>query len=405
VNYLQDVLELDSLPQDSTLKAIGLNDRGEILLSISPQLRPQTKKKTEQVVEDNSLEEVTITSDDTGGPSKLTWDPAGKSTTITLSGENRIATGTSSDRLVRGTIAYTKGKHVFEFKFNRRTNPADVGVMLPECDVEQALGYTNGQSWSYHWQGKCWFNNSHTDYGEGYASGDTIRCELDMDEGSIRFWKNGKPQAGGRAAFTGLQGKTLYAASSIGSSNECELIGITGAGREKKVIGLPKEISPDNAVQKLVSSTGNTRKAILVWFDVKSSKMLQHKTWSKLPKAVLIEILKRDTFSAKELEIFTAIVRWAKENGGEKDGKVDNGQMKTLLKDVLPHIRFTMLHANELAQVVPLNLLESDEILALFSYVAQKDAMKGETSSLKMPTVLEKFNATPREDVDYSISK
>jgi len=164
-----------------------------------------------------------------------------------------------------------------------------------------------------------------------------------------------------------------------------------------------KDINEGNAVAKLSSATGVPRNAILTWFDVKSKKMLEHKSFSKLPKATLIELLKRDSFSAKELDILNAVVRWGKENGGEKDGKVNPSEMKAALKDVLVTIRFTMLHANELAQVVPHNLLESEEILALFSYVAQKDALKGDTTNLKMPPVLEKYNATPREDVDYSL--
>jgi len=67
---------------------------------------------------------------------------------------------------------------------------------------------------------------------------------------------------------------------------------------------------------------------------------------------------------------------------------------KKILSDVLPHIRFPLVTSTQLAaKIVPLNLLPSDVVLTLFSYVAQNEA----GTKPELPTALQVYSAVPRK--------
>jgi len=101
-----------------------------------------------------------------------------------------------------------------------------------------------------------------------------------------------------------------------------------------------------------------------------------------------VDIIKRDTLRIKEDVLLNSLISYVKVN----HPKAETSEIKKLMGDFIPHIRFPTLNTGDLAsKVVPLGLLESDEVLSLFSWAAIKD--KGGS----LPENLKKWSSTKRK--------
>jgi len=66
------------------------------------------------------------------------------------------------------------------------------------------IGYREGEAgWGYSSQGRKAHSGSTTLYGAQYSSGDEITCEVNLDRGTLQFFKNGQDQG---VAATDLKG-------------------------------------------------------------------------------------------------------------------------------------------------------------------------------------------------------
>jgi len=165
--------------------------------------------------------------------------------------------------------------------------------------------------------------------------------------------------------------------------------------------GGPPGITVENALEKLETKyKGAVRKQALEWIDKKARKVFLSKNFVKAKKSTLVEIIQRDDLAIKEIRVFEALVRWGEANGGKKEGKVNLEAMKATLKDLLPLVRWPLLKSKELASIVVLSGLEQDQMLELYSYIAQKEA----GLSPKLPSALEKANAKERKKPEISFT-
>jgi hypothetical protein len=149
----------------------------------------------------------------------VTWNPADKSSDITLSGSDLIATmtGTSAHRMVRATHGRSTGKYYFEVLSgagaDSMTGVADSGASLSNYCGSGATSY------GYYQLNGNKYTNSGTGFGSSYTSGDVIGVAVDLDAGKIWFAKNntwqasGDPAAGTNEAYSGLSG-TKYPSQS-----------------------------------------------------------------------------------------------------------------------------------------------------------------------------------------------
>ena len=143
-----------------------------------------------------------------------TWNPSDKNSNITLSNGNLTATQGALDGWdsVRSTIGVSSGKWYWEITVNSASGS---GVFSSIANTTAALtsylgADTNG--WGYHAATGNKFNNGDLGaYGATYVAGDVIGVALDMDAGTLIFYKNGTSQG---TAFTGLSG-TFYAGTSL----------------------------------------------------------------------------------------------------------------------------------------------------------------------------------------------
>ena len=130
------------------------------------------------------------------------------STTVT-NGNIQAVSSAGDTPAIRATIGVSSGKYYWEVLYSAGTNNAcHIGV----ADALAALSTTNSigaNSWNYYgFNGNKWNNNTSTAYGASYTTGDVIGVALDMDTGTLTFYKNNTSQG---TAFTGLTGKTLTA--------------------------------------------------------------------------------------------------------------------------------------------------------------------------------------------------
>jgi len=108
----------------------------------------------------------------------------------------------------------------------------------------------------------------------------------------------------------------------------------------------------------------------------------------------LIEILRSDRLNIKEVELFDAVLLWGQNELKNSSLVNDKDGMKTVLTEILPFIRFPCMTTQDVAtKVSPSNLLESEQILDLFTYLG----MKGGNKNAKPGKHLAKFNSKERK--------
>jgi len=102
--------------------------------------------------------------------------------------------------------------------------------------------------------------------------------------------------------------------------------------------------------------------------------------------------LSNSRLSMDEVDIFDAVIKWGKEEANKQKLDADKSDnLKAVLEDILPLIRFPCMTVNEIAtRVAPANLLDQMELVGLFSICAIAD----ETARKKMKS---KYSTKPRE--------
>ena len=150
----------------------------------------------------------TITAIDASAPSQTTeyatWNPS-ESSNKTLTNGNLDAASTGGG-IAKATLDLTSGKWYWEVT---STN-GYTSIGLAESSIEPSsitwLGQNSASGVSYNYysyNGSKYTNGSESSYGATYTTGDVIGIALDLDAGTLNFYKNGIDQG---TAFTGLTG-------------------------------------------------------------------------------------------------------------------------------------------------------------------------------------------------------
>lgn len=100
---------------------------------------------------------------------------------------------------VRGNKGFTHGKHYWEVKLS---SVYGTSVMVGVCTKEAALETKNyefvnllgkdDESWGLSYKGTVWHSGQSWQYCEPFYDSTVIGILLDMDEGTLTFYKNGK---------------------------------------------------------------------------------------------------------------------------------------------------------------------------------------------------------------------
>jgi hypothetical protein len=149
-----------------------------------------------------------------------TLNPLDAEANLTLSDGNlRCANPADSDaEAIRATIGVSSGQWYWEITCI--ANSAGDNFMFGIATADMSLTDYPGQDangWGYYGNnGNKFHNGSSSSYGDAYTNGDVIGVVLDMDAGTLSFYKNGASQG---QAFSSISG-TVFPAFADGSSSQ-----------------------------------------------------------------------------------------------------------------------------------------------------------------------------------------
>lgn len=140
-----------------------------------------------------------------------TWNPSDKNASITLSNGNLTAACSSGGSGgVRSVVGVSSGKWYWELTVNGSNAREIVGSADSAYPLANVLGNSSNSYGYFAADGNKRNNSVSSAYGATFGINDVISVLLDMDVGSIIFWKNGTSQG---TAYTIVSG-TQYAAFS-----------------------------------------------------------------------------------------------------------------------------------------------------------------------------------------------
>tara|TARA_Y100000004_G_scaffold163530_1_gene192977 strand:+ start:5756 stop:8608 length:2853 start_codon:yes stop_codon:yes gene_type:complete len=114
--------------------------------------------------------------------------------------------------VIPSTLAFSSGKFYYEFE------PGIVGdIGNGVCGIRKANSRNYDNSYVYLGDGRKIIDGATAaSYGDSYTNGDTIGCAVDMDNGTIRWYKNGVDQG---QAYTGISGLYCFFQGTFGGSS------------------------------------------------------------------------------------------------------------------------------------------------------------------------------------------
>lgn len=153
------------------------------------------------------------------------WNVADRATGLNMPGTTGLVV-TSTDAavgIIRSVASVSTGKHYWEVTCGAQTGGAGgypLGIGVAKASASLTAGNVGADADGYGYlptsaSGGFKYNNGVTSsYGLVFAPGDIISVLLDLDAGTLSFWKNGVDQG---VAFSGLSG-TFFAAVGDGSN-------------------------------------------------------------------------------------------------------------------------------------------------------------------------------------------
>jgi hypothetical protein len=156
-----------------------------------------------------------LADEDTGNFATL--NPLNSGSGNTVSEANlKIATASTGAPTTYGTIAVSSGKWYWEFI--PLSLGVGVAVGIAETTTTNASGfysYSTGYGY-YSANGQKYTSGSGTAYGATFTVNDVIGIALDLDAGTLEFYKNGVSQG---TAYTGLSGEFTFAVADGGTGS------------------------------------------------------------------------------------------------------------------------------------------------------------------------------------------
>lgn len=129
------------------------------------------------------------------------WNSADKDANVSLSGRNLTASGPFGD--ARATQGKSSGKWYWELTCTTLNTTFLSGIGDSSQSLSNSIG-NDVHGYGYRkLDGKTFHAAATAVYGASYASGDIISIALDMDAGTLEFFKNNATQG---VAFSGISG-------------------------------------------------------------------------------------------------------------------------------------------------------------------------------------------------------
>ena len=209
-NQLEKIKLVGDAAGPSTVYLSGIKVDGTVLVDGNP------------ANTDSLVDSPTNYGTDTGAGNEVrgnycTWNPLQNGGTL-ANGNLDFANLASNNKAVYGTIGVSSGKWYFEVVMDNVGNK-DCFIGIAKASGVNTSSYVgaNADSWGYISTNGYKYNNaSGASYGASYTNGDVIGVALDIDAGTLVFYKNGSSQG---TAFSGLTAGTYFPAVSCYNSS------------------------------------------------------------------------------------------------------------------------------------------------------------------------------------------
>jgi len=149
-----------------------------------------------------------------------TWNELANSAMDLTEGSLAHSNSASSWKSITATFGVETGKWYWEILSKRGggANYEQVGIALDKfTDFTNFLG-SNTNSYGYNaFNGNKYYNTSYVSYGASYADGDIVGVALDMDNGTLTFYKNNSSQGEAYSSISGCYSPAavLYDSASV----------------------------------------------------------------------------------------------------------------------------------------------------------------------------------------------
>lgn len=153
---------------------------------------------------------------DFGEIAPTSFNGADKAANVDLT-NGGLTVATFNAHCVRTFYAMSAGKWHWSVKIDVAGSQSapEVGICTVGHSLTAGLGQDSESYMYYGNNGQKWFNNVGTAYSTAYTTGDVIDVELDMDNRTLKFFKNGVDLG---VAYSGLGAGPWYPSYSGGSS-------------------------------------------------------------------------------------------------------------------------------------------------------------------------------------------
>lgn len=244
------------------------------------------------------------------GLKHITWNPNDKGSLVVLSNSNMTATTTGSNSSVRATDGVTEGKWYWENTVNAN-NGAHIGIMSERLSTS-ANNITSVDAMFYVSSGVR-YNGASSSYGATYTTNDTIGVALDLDSGTITFYKNGISQG---IAFTTVKNLGKVFPFMCGSNGNPTVI-TTNFGNEPFKYSVPDgyKAYAEQYIDKVLFSNNNGEISSITNGTLKTVKATPNMTSNTTPSGIV---------SSSSI-VGTGSEAWRAFDGKDNQGLVSSG--------------------------------------------------------------------------------
>jgi len=121
----------------------------------------------------------------------------------------------------------------------------------------------------------------------------------------------------------------------------------------------------------------NEKQFALSFIEDNAAEVIASANFDSLNKERVMTIIKSSKLAIDEIDLFKGVLRWSIAECKRKGLKDDAGSRKTVLKDIIPLIRFPIMQMEDVATFVsPSGMLDSSQLLEIFTYLGQPDNKK-----------------------------
>ncbi|MBN3522258.1 SPRY domain-containing protein [Paenibacillus apiarius] len=174
----------------------------------------------------------------------VTWDAVNKGSAVVLSNGNLTAKVPNFNNTVRATIGRSTGKWYWEITISVY-NWLLIGIVNKDANLNSSNSST--QNVRFYWEnGKKLPEN--VSYGKNFVVGDVISVLLNLDSGTLEFWKNGVSQGVSHTNIKSME--EVYPAVSAPQSATTESTVIANFGDTSFVHPIPQGFSSFDGSQR-----------------------------------------------------------------------------------------------------------------------------------------------------------